>query len=459
MNMFCPNSYAYLQDDAAMVQAAVDAAVKTGAAVTIPRTNARTGRDLWEFKRSVRLHSGSTVMLDNCHIRHADESFDNLFKNDTCRTEDACEVSNRQYDIYICGIGHAVLDGGNHNGVTEHNYKEKNMPPVYFNCAVHFHNVERFSVENITVTEQRYWGLTFHFCAEGRISNIVFEASGTKPNQDGIDLRMGCRDILIENIMGYTGDDVVALTNLNDGQGTMSVKGLDDSIHDVIIRNIQGAGRDRRGIVRLLNHYGRKLYNVVIDTVIDLSKPGDPYRDGSMVRIGELAYARREEDMAKFGDTYNITVRNLIGRTRHGVFISRTLENALIDNVQMHGDGGCALLFRAGEYRNIRVRNLTFSNECNTPDTDDSPSENEWNSRSVPERPSEENRVYTVYFQGASIRNLTFDGITAGKKTDAVFGGYGDVHFSARDIFRQEESIPMLDVEEGVFGKISEEAF
>ncbi len=454
MNPYDPNSYIQLADDAAMVQAAVDAAAKCGAAVTIPRFNLRTGQEVWDFPRSVRLHSGSTIILDNCHIRQADNSFDNIFKNDICREEAASDARNRQHDIRICGLGHAVLDGGRHNGLTEYNYKEKNGPHIFCNCVIHFHNVERFVVDNVTIREQRYWGMTFHYCAEGRITNIVLDASGRLHNQDGIDLRMGCHDILIENIMGYSGDDVVALTNLNDCGGTMKVEGLDNSIHDVIIRNIQAAGREQRGIVRLLNHYGKKLYNIIIENVIDISKPGDSFRDGSAVRIGELAYVKNESDMARFGDTYNITIRNICARTRHGVFISRTLENALIDNVQMHGDGGTTLLFRAGEYRNIRVRNLTFSAECDTPETDDNPSESAFNGRAIPDQPVHLNRAYAVYFQGPQIRNLSFDGITAGKSLDGVFGGYGDVKFKARDIFLQNPDIPVMDVEDGVIGDI-----
>ena len=68
----------------------------------------------------------------------------------------------------------------------------------------------------------------------------------------------------------------------------------------------------------------------------------------------------------------------------------------------------------------------------------------------------EENRAYCVYFQGATVRNLNFDGITCGKALDAVFGGYGDVEFKARDIFMQDPAVPMLDVADGVKAEIRE---
>ena len=121
----------------------------------------------------------------------------------------------------------------------------------------------------------------------------------------------------------------------------------------------------------------------------------------------------------------------------------------------MFGDGGTALLFRSGTYRNIRVRNITTSTECRHPLTDDNPSEHQYNRRKLPEQPVEENRVYTVYFQGSTIRNLTFDGITAGMHVNAVFGGFGDVEFKARDIFLQNDATPISDTREGIIAKIS----
>ena len=42
-----PNAYAHLEDDSAMIQAAVDDAAQSGERVEIPRRNARTGKDIW----------------------------------------------------------------------------------------------------------------------------------------------------------------------------------------------------------------------------------------------------------------------------------------------------------------------------------------------------------------------------------------------------------------------------
>ena len=79
MNRFNPNFYANLEDDSAMIQAAVDAAAETGETVTIPRHNERTGEDIWMITHAVRLHTGSVVCLDNCILRQADGMFENIF--------------------------------------------------------------------------------------------------------------------------------------------------------------------------------------------------------------------------------------------------------------------------------------------------------------------------------------------------------------------------------------------
>ena len=78
---FNPNFYSHLEDDSAMIQAAVDEAAKYGESVTIPRYNERTGEPIWIISRAIKLYSGSVVYLDNCHLRQADNVIENIFKN------------------------------------------------------------------------------------------------------------------------------------------------------------------------------------------------------------------------------------------------------------------------------------------------------------------------------------------------------------------------------------------
>ena len=110
-------------------------------------------------------------------------------------------------------------------------------------------------------------------------------------NQDGIDLRNGCHDIVISDITGRTGDDIVALTAIARGDkihpgGALRTTHVmhndwsrrDRDIHDVIIRNVLGySGGGICFHVRLLP-VESKIYNIVIDGVVDSSPEG--FTDG-----------------------------------------------------------------------------------------------------------------------------------------------------------------------------------
>jgi len=66
--------------------------------------------------------------LENAHLRLADGVIDNAFKNDNALSDRGNELSNRQHDIRIYGVGCVVLDGGHHNGLVERNAKDSQAP-------------------------------------------------------------------------------------------------------------------------------------------------------------------------------------------------------------------------------------------------------------------------------------------------------------------------------------------
>ena len=153
------------------------------------------------------------------------------------------------------------------------------------------------------------WAISLERCAHGTLRDIDFASSGFKMvdgtrqtilNQDGIDLRMGCHDILIDNITGHTGDDLIALTAIPRADsvagGTASTmvsagqdrgQGLDDIRH-VIVRNVKGYSQGGHHIVRLLNTSGVRMHDILLDGLIDTS-PED-VRCKAAVKIGDHAY-------------------------------------------------------------------------------------------------------------------------------------------------------------------------
>ena len=355
----------------------------------------------------IRLYSGSTVILDNCHLRLADGAFDNIFKNSIARTEEAALVENRQYDICIAGMGNrrarwrksqwpcgaqrpgkGAFHPGKHANPLPQRAKNRGGKPAHGKRALLGDDFPLFA----------------HTDA---YPNLHFQSCGHCPNQDGIDLRLGCCDFLLENITGYTQDDSIALTCLNDA-AIQKVAGMDDSIHNVIIRNI--ATNSLCANVRLLNHYGRKLYNVIIENVQSsvetdpaapdasayaLRMPDAPKlpwavqpvywttfenrnrRANACVRIGENGYfdPHMPDSQAKLGDMFNITVPQRANKRQIGVTFSRTLCDSYIDNVQMFGDGGIAAYFGEGEFENIALSNISYARNARPQAADLAPRE------------------------------------------------------------------------------------
>ncbi|MBE6600863.1 MAG: hypothetical protein E7640_06710, partial [Ruminococcaceae bacterium] len=368
-NVYTPNDYKELESDSKMIQAAVDEAAKHGATVVIPRLNERTGECLWLLDESIKLRSGSVVTLDNCHVRLADGTYISFFENSVADDFGVWwKKKDRQYDIKLCGIGNAVLDGGNHNGLFESDFNLYDDQGNYLgkrnylgfkgasiNRGVKFRNVERFSVSGIHFINQRYWAMSFEFCSFGHISDITFEAFANVPNQDGIDIRVGCNNILIENISGYTGDDMIAITNF----GVNEDYDMDPDIHDVIVKNIRSYESSSCDMIRILNRGGFKIYNIEISNVIDLTPVGGEKRPLAAVRIGDLNnYPARLNEP---GETRNITVRDVITRARFGVYIANSITDSVIDNVMLVGDAGIGMYFNGCKIRNLFVERLAYS--------------------------------------------------------------------------------------------------
>ncbi|MDD4773570.1 MAG: glycosyl hydrolase family 28 protein [Eubacteriales bacterium] len=485
MNHISPNEFYYLGDDAAMIQAAADRAHETGAMVVIPRRNTRTGKDIWLIERAVRLRTGASVCLENCHLRQADGSFDNIFKSWHARTDEGRRLAARQYDIHIWGVGNAVLDGGMPNGTTERNLKDGTAPEaacfshpntMVVNSLIHLANTERVVIENLRMIHPRYWAVTFHYSAQVRVSDIHFVSCGNVPNQDGIDLRAGCSGFIIENISGYTQDDTVALTNLQhpgNFDNYCKVEGMEDDIHNVVINNV--TSNTVCAQVRLLNQFGNKIYNVIIENVqnyaeTDPSLPGaagyayripngreyymdsettwavpekywstfekNDFRAGASVRIGENGYydPEKPETAAKPGDTYNITVRNVQSRCRFAVALACTLYDSFIDNVQCFGDCITAVYFGGGTYDNIRVSNIGYTHSAAHRRSDEHAAGGHYGY----DQPA------AVWFNGSKATGLRFSGITTAKDTGAVFGGGGEVELKARDIIIRNPAVTAL---------------
>lgn len=341
--------------DSETIQNAIDHAEKSGkSSVTIPEINARTGERIWTIEKTILIPSGITVILDSAHLRLADGVFENIFRNKSCKSELGNTLAGEDHDIRIIGIGNAILDGGNSNGLCEQLHRDEpgKHPPMSVNLLVYFRNVRDFELSGLTVTNSRYWAFSFEFCRFGKIRDCDFKVYGTLENQDGIDLRVGCEYITIENITGSTGDDTIALTALP-GSSTVEGKGID--IHDITIRNIM-ASTHGCAIIRLLNADGAKEYNITItdvkDTGISLSGVG--------IFIGDT-YPFAKKSPRKMGEMQNIVIRNFSTCAQKALLIAEPVQDLVIENVATYGKNQIGIEFAANAvFDNSVIKNFVY---------------------------------------------------------------------------------------------------
>ena len=342
MEMFNKNGTEY-------VQGLIDEGVKNGT-----RTATVTGK--WEIASAVIIPSDFTLILDSCHLCMADDTFDNMFRNEGAGDVATLTAGEGNKNIKILGRGEAILDGGKYNGLHEKIASREGRPHMYVNNLLLFINVDNFEVKNIHCRNQRYWALDFIYCSNGHIADVDFLANDTGidengnlyhglirkrrnevvvKNADGIDLRHGCHDIVIENITGFTEDDGVALTGLVSKSKfiVFETKEKPLDICNVQIKNIKTASFCSN--VRLLSQGGVPMHDILVDGVYDMSKDS-PHMDigGYGVRVGDgdTMYGWRH---ATEDEMYNITVKNVRSRaTDAAIHLGGKMKNLVLENIE-----------------------------------------------------------------------------------------------------------------------------
>ena len=470
------NQFLTCECDSDMIQAALDTAKETGESVVIPKINKRTGKDIWDITKTVLLHDESILILQNSHLRLANGTFCNMFANRNARTPMALEEEGKQRNITIRGIGKAILDGGIHNGLYEDNgISRKNMKPsehhISVNCMLYFQNIENLVLENFTVLDQRYWAICLYSTTYSRVSNIRLISHSNVPNQDGIDLLKGCHDVIVENITGCIGDNAVSMLATDDPiyartEGDQR-KG---DIYNITVRNIMVYGVGGCALVRLLNHDGFRIYNIRIDNLIETSPwsredasvamnpdlniisdnegnilpsprlvPGERgYRCEAAIIIGESYWYNTEK--AKPGDTFGISVSNVMTHTRYALFLNNTLQDSTFDNIRLFGNGFMAVHFGEGEMENLRFSNIRYDKSC-APLPDDEHIFVDWNN-------TRSDGFSCVYFQDTKVKNILFRDMDCGGSMDAVFGGSGSGEILCENI--RHGQIPAFSTAEGI---------
>ncbi len=224
------------------------------------------------------------------------------------------------------------------------------------------------------------WAISLEDCSRGRLEHLDFEMYMAKEidgmlcnmeNQDSIDLRNGCHDILINDITGGTGDDLIALTAIADRSLTIRPDGTlltthimgndwskrDPDIYNVIIRNVRGMTLGRICLLIRLLPAGSFIRNVVIDGLVDETPDGYASRSSVMQLGDDGFYGENLRDSMQ-----NISVSNVICNSSRGIRIDGYMCNSSFTNIVNRNPNCKAITVKHEDgIRNVKMENIVES--------------------------------------------------------------------------------------------------
>lgn len=359
-----PNEEGIMGDtDSESIQNAVNAAAKRGVGlVVIPRINLRRGKALWELEKAVKVPSDTTIVFLHAYLRQEDFCYENMFTNTRAYEHEGRCIAHEEHDLVFSGIGDVVLDGGKPNGLLEKTCNLYGLPDKRYNATVLFNNVRNLVLENMQFRQSRWYATYFIHCDTCRISGLDFDEWEDCCNRDGVDIRSGCHNFLVENITGTTGDDTVALNNLgNDGNDGRAVAGKDPDTLNMVIRNVK-SDAGRWFTVRLLCQDRHLEQNFLLDTIMDVSSHENKKNVDATVMIGSHEYHYKIP--AELGDLAHLTIRDVYSSSRQGVAFGGCSDDVSVSNVHGYGDNFSAISVRKeAKVRNVRIRGVFFKRE------------------------------------------------------------------------------------------------
>ena len=409
------------QNDNERIENAIKNKDSDGIVIIPPRiSETESERQTYLLDRAILVPENTTIILENCKIKLSDKCRDNFFRTANCGL--GIPYPEKIQNVHIKGIGHVVLEGANHPRACGDSSKILANPCPYTDTdllkiapwvsdkrkksgkltfsdrhdhsygtdagkegesqygdwrgiGVLFANADGFSIENIKIVCSHGWGISLEACTNGRVEKIEFDACMSKEidgmlhnmeNQDGIDIRNGCHDIVISDITGRTGDDLIALTAIA-GDYEKDIPGgslkcthvmhndwtkRDKNIHNIIIRNVMGYSH-LCYLIRLLPAC-TKIWNVVIDGVIDTT-PEEITAFGGILLGDDGTYGENLQNSVS-----NVTISNVVCNRPDAVCVEGYVADSVITNVINRRKGCCAVKIKnKNGLKNTKISNLT----------------------------------------------------------------------------------------------------
>ena len=337
------------------IQKAINDAKKSTGKVVIPRYDAVTKTSVWLIDQAILLPGDFELELNNCKIKLSDKCRDNFIRsaNAGLGIKDIVSLKN----IKVVGVGNVLLEGadnprssGDHNKTLSKNpsgfgqsygtdvgKSNENQKGGWRNHAIILAHVDVFQISGIKLKDYHGHGLVLERSTNGVVKDITFDVrqavnvAGTEKqilNQDGLGVRFGCKNIIISNIKGKSGDDFINIgltdTGVEAGKENVNVvsgsvyAGEKDNIANIYLQNWQDFYSISHRAIRIMPVGKLRISNVFIENMVisPLTKLGLNIEHGQNVK--------------------GLFVRNII--THHKV-MAKGISNASFRDIFYKGDG------------------------------------------------------------------------------------------------------------------------
>ncbi|MFD2965818.1 glycosyl hydrolase family 28 protein [Sphingobacterium bambusae] len=350
-----PNMYSTGTQIERITQAIQDAQGSTGR-VIIPAYDVVSRSKTWLIDRAILLPSNIELVLDNCTIKLSDQCRDNFIRSANAGL--GITDIKPLHHIRIRGMGNAVLEGadnprstGDHNKTLSTdpngNYKlsygsdagktGENQKGGWRNHGIILAHVDHFQISGVTLKNYHAHGIVLERAQQGKIMDITFDVRQAVNvnghdkqvlNQDGLGVRFGCKNIIIDNCRGKSGDDFINIgltdTQVSAGQENVNVvsgsiyRGKSDDIANIYLQNWQDFYSLSHRAIRIMPVGKLRISNIFIDNMIIPPRS----RQGLVAEYAE--------------NIQGLFVRNLV--THHPI-ISKGIRYASFRNILYHGQG------------------------------------------------------------------------------------------------------------------------
>lgn len=337
-------------NNAPFIQKALDAASRTGGIAHIPSGEWTTG--------TLRIHSNTTLVLDPgaCLIGSTDLAH---YPPNTDIFNPQNHKDLQPYHLIYAhnAVNIRIAGGGTIRGSGPAFWHPEREPGKFFveiterPCPmVHFSNVSKLSIENITFEDSPGWTLHLFEVTDAKLDSVTIRNDMFGPNTDGFDIT-DCKRIRISNCDLVCGDDAIVLKSLGGFNEDIAISNciLQSNCSALKLGAQEALGTIRR--VTMSNCIirdslrGISLYNVAgglfediafsnivmeCDREIDFVNP--IHIDGSNHFIPERIVERT-------GRIHNVTIDNVICRSKARIIVTAkdygAVKNIQLSNIQM----------------------------------------------------------------------------------------------------------------------------